>query len=226
MNPKLKTVATLTVFIFILTSVAQATVQFSIGVSTPEARIRFVYSDYYNVEPDVIYQCEHMGIPVEEVPVVLFLSKRSRVKPEVIIKWRLAGMSWHEITIKLKLNPDIFIVPIPVHIKVGPPYGRAYGYWRKHKHLKIKLSDEEITELIHLRIASEYYKIKPEEVLKRREKEPYIRIIGGELERHPEKFEKAKMREHERDHGEKSHKDGKGKKEKFKGGKKKGKWNE
>ncbi len=207
MNPKLKIIATLTILIFILTSVAQATVQFSIGVSTPEARIRFVYSDYYNVEPDVIYHCEHMGIPVEEVPVVLFLSKKSRVNPEVIIKWRLAGMSWYEITIKLRLKPEIFIVPIPAHIKVGPPYGRAYGYWRKHKSLKIKLSDEEIRELINLRIASEYYKIKVEEVLKRREKEPYIRIIGDELERHPEKFEKAKMKERKSGHRGKSHKD-------------------
>ncbi len=226
MNPKLKTVATLTIFIFILTSIAQATVQFSIGISTPEARIRFVYSDYYNVEPDVIYHCEHMGIPVEEVPVVLFLSKKGRVKPEVIIKWRLAGMSWYEITIKLRLKPDIYIVPIPAHINVGPPYGRAYGYWRKHKHLKIKLSDEEIREFIHLRIASEYYKIKPEEVLKRREREPYLRIISGELERHPEKFEKAKMKEHERGYEGKGHKEGKGGKGKIKGGKKKGKWNE
>lgn len=206
MPSRLKIISFLIILIgIVLSPSAQAAVEFSIGVSTPEARIRFVYSEYYNVEPDVIYECEHMGIPIEDVPVVLFISRKARVRPAVIIKWRLAGMSWYDITIKLRLKPDIFIVPMPAHVHVGPPYGRAYGYWRKHKAIKIRLSDEEIREFVHLRIVSEYYKLEPERVIKLREKESYKDIIGKELEKHPEKFEKAKRHEKEHKH-EKWHK--------------------
>ncbi len=47
----------------------------------------------------------------------------------------------------------------------GPPYGKAYGYWKKHKHdrgTKMVLADVDVRNLVAVRMAHEYYGVPVE----------------------------------------------------------------
>lgn len=172
----------------ILTSAmeAQGALDLSLQIGTAEATISFVYSDYYRVEPAVISRLENKKLSSDDVAVALFLSTRVKVSPEVIATWRIGGSSWANITVRLGLQPDIYFVSIPANVKVGPPYGRAYGYyWKKPK--KFVLTDDEVVNLVQLRVVSEYYGYDPVVVMKWRE--------SGE------RFDQIIVREHEKKHG-------------------------
>ncbi len=145
------------------------------GVSIADGELRsfyFAISDYYRVpERNVIEIRERYRLRDDELPVVFFLAARARVAPSVIIDLRLGGRSWLDITFHYGLTPDIFYVPVKVK-NIGPPYGNAYGYYKKYRPTKdwkkIALTDREVMDLVDLRFVSEYHKIPPEEVMQMR----------------------------------------------------------
>ena len=71
----------------------------------------------------------------------------------------------------LNLTPEIFYVPVTVK-KVGPPYGKAYGHYKKYRPnkewKKVILNDYEVIDLVNLRFISEHYQLKPEVVMEMR----------------------------------------------------------
>lgn len=176
--------------------------------ATPEGitEIGFVYSEYYRIPPAVVVDLERRRLPEDDISVLLFLSARARVAPEVILRWRLGGESWWLITERLRLDPvTVYYVPIPEHVRPGPPFGKAYGYFRQHHQKKglasrlvekqsgHLLDDDDIRNLVQLRLVSEYYGYRPEYVMERR---------GG-----GEHFGRIIRTEHEKKHGKKSLKD-------------------
>ncbi len=89
-------------------------------------------------------------------------------------------MSWLDITFHYGLTPEIYYVPVMVE-KVGPPYGKAYGYYKKYgptkQWKKVKLSDHEVIDLVNLRFMSEHYRFAPEAVMEMRGRgESFIKI--------------------------------------------------
>ncbi len=146
-----------------------------IGVSITDGELRsfyFAISDHYRVpERQVIEMRERYRLRDDELPVVFFLAARARVAPSVIIDLRLGGGSWLDITFHYGLTPDIFYVPVKVK-NIGPPYGKAYGYYNKYRPTKewkkFALTDGEVIDLVDLRFVSEYHRIPPEEVMKMR----------------------------------------------------------
>ncbi len=161
-------------------------VSLDFSLNTPEASLRFAYGEYFRTEPTVIYGYEKRGIRTEEVPVALYLAQRVRVSPEVVISYRLQGMSWLDITLRVGGDPEIFYVPVPATVKVGPPYGKAYGYYRNKERgkTKIVLTDAEVVDLVHLRFVSEHYGYQPEEVIRMREQgKPFRTIVVAEHEK-------------------------------------------
>ncbi len=167
--------------------------------ATPEGitEIGFVYSEYYRVQPAVIVDLEKRRLPEDDMSVLLFLSGRAHVAPEVILKWRLAGESWWVITERLRLDPvTVYYVPIPDHVQPGPPFGKAYGYFKKRKHGKTLeqevfakgrgplFDDDDIRNLVQLRLVSDYYRYRPEDVMARRSRGEHFRnIIKAEHEK-------------------------------------------
>ena len=100
------------------------------------------------------------GIHQEELPVVFFLAQRARVSPEAVVDLRLRGMNWMDITLQFGLSPDIYYVPVK-SVKEGPPYGNAYGYYKKHpkkEWKKMKFKDEDIVNQVNLKFISEHHK--------------------------------------------------------------------
>lgn len=188
--------------------------------ATPDgiSEIGFVYSEYYRVQPAVVVDLERKRLSEDDMSVLLFISGRARVAPEVILRWRLAGDSWWMITERLRLDPmEIYYVPVSEHVQPGPPFGKAYGHFKAKRHSKlsdaflkerrIAFDDDDIRNLVQLRLVSEYYGYPPEEIIKRRERgERFSRMIRYEHEkRHEKKNLKEKMREEKAD---KRHKKG------------------
>src|SRR6185503_16540627 len=86
-----------------------------------------------------------------------------------IIDLRLGGRPWREIAVRFGLGPEVFYVPVAV--TPGPPYGKAYGYYKKkprHQWNTIMLADPDVVALVNLRFLSDHYRLAPERVIEAR----------------------------------------------------------
>lgn len=147
-------------------------------------------------------------IPDEEIPVVFFIAQRAHVRPATIIDLRLRGKTWMDITLHFGLSPGIFYVPLREVVVTGPPYGKAYGYYKKKPRKgwrKIVLDDADVINLVNLRFISEHYRYEPEKVIKLREGGKNFIVINEEVTKE-KKGGKEKIKE-KRENGK-----GKGKK--------------
>ena len=100
------------------------------------------------------------------VAVVFFIADRAGLKPAPVIELRDLKKSWLDITLHFGLSPEIYYVPVTVD--PGPPYGKAYGYFKKHPRnewTQIQLSDAEIVNLSNLRMVSKLSGVTPDEVI-------------------------------------------------------------
>jgi hypothetical protein len=93
--------------------------------------------------------------------------------------------------------------------RVGPPYGKAYGHYKKHEHnyKRVVLADEDVVNLVNLRFISDYHRVAPEIVMD-------MRSQGGRFVVINEEVRKGKDGNHgqEDEKGKDKHKDsGKGK---------------
>lgn len=156
----------------------------NIGVSADENGIKEFYlaiGDFYKTPEKEVVVVRQKGIPDDDIPVVYFIARRANIDPLTIIQLRLAGASWMEISLRYGLTADIYYVDI--HGDPGPPYGKAYGYYRKHPRKKwneIRLSDPDIVNLVNLRFLSEHYGHSPNEIIKMRSGgESFVKINGN-----------------------------------------------
>lgn len=143
------------------------------GISIGEEGLREFFlavGDYYRVPQREVITIKERGIPPYEVPVVLLLAKKAHVAPEMIIDLRLSGHTWLDITLRFGLSREIFYVPVGL-VVTGPPYGKAYGHYRKKpkKDWKaIVLGDDDVINLVNLKLLSEHYTYPPEKIIKMR----------------------------------------------------------
>ncbi len=158
-----------------------------IGLSIGDGGIKGFYlaiGEHYKVPQKQIVVVRERKIPDEELAVVFFLSQRTRVAPEIIIKFRLGGKSWMEISAHFGLTAEIFYVP--VKRAPGPPYGKAYGHFKNKKKNQwgtIKLTDVEVVNFVNLRFISEHYGYSPDDVIKMREKGNSFVVINAEVKK-------------------------------------------
>jgi len=155
--------------IFFIFAVPASAQNVSTGISIAEGELKSFYlaiGDYYRVpEPRVVQVKKHYRVRDEELPVVFFLASCAHVDPDVIIDLRFRQrMSWLNITFHFGLTPEIYYVPVQ---RVGPPYGKAYGHYKQHKHdyKKVVLVDEDVVNLVNLRFISDYHRVAPEMVM-------------------------------------------------------------
>ncbi|MBU4321448.1 MAG: hypothetical protein L6246_06070 [Thermodesulfovibrionales bacterium] len=190
--------------------IPQAKASVDIGVSIGDEGLRGFYlavGDYYRVPQREVVIIRERGMPYEELPVVYFIAGRARVAPEIIVNLRLGGMSWMDITLRYGLSPEIFYVPV----RVGPPYGKAYGYYMnkpKKEWKKIVFKDSDIINLVNLKFTSEHYKYSPNEVIKMREKGKNFVVINDEIKKGKKEHKvKDKRQEKEKHKGKGKDKD-------------------
>jgi len=121
----------------------------------------------------------------EELPVVLFIAQHARVMPATIVDMRMRGLSWWDISVRYGLGADVYYVPVAV-VHSGPPYGRAYGHYKKPKKQwnTIVLTDGDIVNLVELRFMSEHYHVAPERIVELRERDVDFVTIHGDVSGH------------------------------------------
>jgi hypothetical protein len=79
-------------------------------------------------------------------------------------------------------------------VVTGPPYGRAYGYYKKKPKKDwrtIVLGDDDVVNLVNLKFMSEHYGYPPEKIIKMRSGGKEFVSIYDEIRK-----EKEKMKEH------------------------------
>ena len=164
--------------------------QVDLGISVADGELRNFYlaiSNHYRIPGrDVVAAKERYRFRNEELPVVYYLAAQANVKPSAIIDLRISQMSWLDISFRYGLSPEIFFIPLTTK-KVGPPYGKAYGYYKKYhprkEWKKIVLSDSEIVDLVNLRFISEYHKLDPDSVVQMRSRGMNFININVEIEK-------------------------------------------
>jgi hypothetical protein len=150
---------------WLLSSSASAGIE--IGLSADRDGINSFHlaiGEHVGVEQKIVVKARERKIPEEELPVVFFLARHASVSPSVIIDLRLDGRSWMDIALHYGLHADVFYVPLK---DPGPPYGKAWGHFKKKKKSEwstIRLSDSEIAASVNLKFISSHYGCSPDEV--------------------------------------------------------------
>jgi hypothetical protein len=129
---------------------------------------RVLWVEYYVIPETTIVYCDGLGWHDDDLSVALFLAHHAHVDVKVVVGWRTRGLTWWDVSVKLGLGPDMFYVAIPDHVHVGPPYGNAYGYYRKRSPSYVFV-DADVVNLVHLKVTSVYYNLDPVTVIKWRE---------------------------------------------------------
>jgi hypothetical protein len=179
---------------FVLTAVPALAAQVNAGVTVGPGGIKSFYvaiGDHYRVAPQVVVDYHNRyRLADDDLAVVFFLAARAQVSPQVVIDLRLGRRSWFDIALALKLSPDIFFVPVGLE-RTGPPYGNAYGYYRKYGRFgnwrDFHPADREIVDLVNLRFMSEYHGRAPEDIILLRERGRTFTAIHDEFGKGPGK---------------------------------------
>lgn len=128
---------------------------------------RRAVGEHYRVGNDAVTDARKRGIPDDELPVVFHIARSARVRPEAVIEMRRkGGKSWMEVSAHFGLTAESFHTP--TEKDHGPPYGRAYGYYKNKKRSQwasIRLDDSAIVHLTNLKFLSKHYDLTPDEVI-------------------------------------------------------------
>jgi len=149
---------------------AGVNVNINLGGSESENYYRSI-ANYHRVSEKDVYFVRQRGIPDEELPVIFYLASLAAVAPSIVAdEYRRPGITLNDLTRIFGLNPEIYHYPVKFRVD-GPPYGKAYGYYRnkpKKEWKNIKLSNTDIINLVNLRFISESRGVDPEDVINRR----------------------------------------------------------
>lgn len=123
-------------------------------------------SNYYHVPEREVVVIHERRVRDEDLPVVLFIAQHARVAPATVVDLRLRGMSWWDISVRYGIRPEVYYVPVVV--TPGPPYGKAWGHYKKKPRKQwdtIVLADDDIVNLVQVRFLSDYYGVTPDRII-------------------------------------------------------------
>jgi hypothetical protein len=117
----------------------------------------------------------------DDLAVALYIGKRSGRSPQQVFSLYDRGLSWWDVGRKVDLGPDVWFVE--TSRAPAPPYGRAYGYWNKHRqdrrHVMV-LTNDDIRNLVAARVIHEYFEVPIEEAMRIRAAGDNLRYIMAE----------------------------------------------
>jgi len=124
-----------------------------------------VHQSFGLPEPDVD-RIVARGLPADELAVVGLIAVRAGVSVDAVIGLRREGLSYLDISLRYGPGPEIFYVPFDRD--PGPPYGKAWGYFKKtprERWRTIRLTDREIVDLANVRLAADAWGVSPRRVV-------------------------------------------------------------
>lgn len=167
-----------------------------VGVHLRDGDVRdfyFAISDYYRVPIREVYVLRerYPVITCEELPIFFLIVREARVEPDLIIRYRKIGYSWFDIMIRFGLRPErVFERYIVVD---GPPYGKAWGYYKKHPRKVLIIRDPDIIELSNIKFISDYYNERPERIVEiKRKYKSYVDLQREMHHKHKNKRERER----------------------------------
>jgi hypothetical protein len=157
------------------------------GISISDGGVKGFYlaiGETYRVPEKEVMVIRERRIPDDELPVVFFIARLGRVNSSAVVEFRLGGKSWFEVARHFGVGPDAFYVEF--RDEPAPPYGKAWGYYRKHPRSqwnRIVLADDDVINLVNLRFMTERYRCTPDEVVKLRASKKGFIAIHSEVEK-------------------------------------------
>jgi len=192
-----RTVITLILAMFAIALVSpRAQAEISAGVTLDEDGIksfRLAIGDHYGVPEKEVLVVHERKIPDEELPVVFFVAKQAGVAPSVIVQLRLGGKTWMEISNRFGLTAELFYIAFDKD--PGPPYGKAWGHFKKNKRdqwKSIQLVDADIINLVNLKFMAERLGCTPGEIVKLRAQGHNFAAIHKQIKARKDKQKKSK----------------------------------
>lgn len=131
----------------------------------------FAAGNYYQVPEREVVVVQQQALHPDEVPVVFYVAQRARVAPSVVVDLRRRGLSWTDIAFHFRLDSDIY------YFRGGPPYGKAYGYWKKHPP-----RDGEVIDAVNVHFLSDYHHVTPDAVWAERSGGRSYAAVAGSFE--------------------------------------------
>ncbi len=194
---------------------AEVSFDVNLGASVPvgdDAHLFFTLSSrYFDRDERVVESLYGQYRNSDDVAVSLFIASHSAEPPDAIFALRRQGLGWFEVARRVHVPYEVWFPA--VERDPGPPYGRAYGYWNKHRtnpHSAVALSDAECRNLVAVRMASEYYRVPVESAMEWRASGRSVQDIMNR-EYRSRHGRTAEAREHGRDDDDRGHGHGHGK---------------
>lgn len=130
----------------------------------------FAVGNYYQVPEPEVAVVRGYSLPPEEVPVAFYIAQCARVSPTVVIDLLRRGATWAGIATHFQFTPDIY------YFRDGPPYGKAYGYWKKHPP-----QDFEVIDAVNIHFLSEYHHVTPDVVRTERSRRGNYMLVSNDF---------------------------------------------
>ncbi len=103
-------------------------------------------------------------ITPDDFQVAVYLSSKSGWSLSVIWDMRKKGVEWCDVAARCGVPMDVVIVR-PGR-DYGPPYGKAWGYWKKQgEDRSFRLSDPEFVEMVRVHTLSRATGLSPDQVM-------------------------------------------------------------
>ncbi len=161
-----------------------------------------ISSRYFDRDPVVVEDWHRRYYPdPDDLAVALFIGRHCSQDPEFIFGLRRQGLGWFEISNRCRVPVDAYFVTLKRD--PGPPYGNAYGHWKKHRrdrnHVMV-LGDDDIRRLVGARMIHEYYGVPYEKAMKWRARDRDVQSTMAReyRQRHDEKRKDGKHNDDKR----------------------------
>jgi hypothetical protein len=121
---------------------------------------------YFSLPAEEVSILADWEIEPDEVPVVLFVARRSGVSPEAVVALRDSGQSWTDLTARFRVSASALHVPIRDDAPAGA-LSAAYERFRSTPVSgwgELRLEDDEIIGLVNVRVISQVLGLSAERV--------------------------------------------------------------
>lgn len=140
---------------------------------------RVVCYEYFDCTNDEYIYLQGQGFDHCEVFTILFLTRTANVDVRFVVKrYRIRRDFFIVATEDCRLKRNVFFISFPrtTVVRQGPPFGRAYGHYKKN-HSTFTLNRIEIFALVDLHILVDYYGYDSQQAIRIREQNRGINVF-------------------------------------------------
>ena len=129
------------------------------GQASPAATADYFHAvaRFFSLPSNEVSILSEWEIPTDEIPVVLFIARRSGVSPEALVALRRDGQSWSVLATRYGVGSAALHVPVPADAHVGA-LDRVYDGYRSipvERWSTIRLTHDEVVDIVNVRLISQ-----------------------------------------------------------------------